>query len=137
MNSVIKYRSLGMKLTPQRLAILKFLEGNTTHPSAEEIFRSVQNLFPTMSLATVYSTLSALKEKGSILELTLDPDKKRYDPNTSMHNHFICMSCKTIIDIPGDQAAILSKSTAQQYNILKSQVEYFGICPDCKSKNEQ
>jgi Fur family peroxide stress response transcriptional regulator len=61
-----KYRDIGFKLTPQRLAILDFLQGNKKHPSAEDIYRSVHKKFPTMSLATVYSTLSALKEKGSL-----------------------------------------------------------------------
>ncbi|MFZ2197327.1 MAG: transcriptional repressor, partial [Thermodesulfovibrionales bacterium] len=55
-----KYRNIGFKLTPQRLAILSYLEGNKEHPSAEEIFRAVSDQYPTMSFATVYNTLAAL-----------------------------------------------------------------------------
>ena len=56
-----KYRNVGLKLTPQRLAILNYLEGNKEHPSAEDVYKAVSRKFPTMSLATVYNTLESLK----------------------------------------------------------------------------
>ncbi|MGC1454926.1 MAG: transcriptional repressor, partial [Nitrospirota bacterium] len=74
-----KYRDIGFKLTPQRIAILDYIIGNKDHPSADDIYREVSKKFTTMSLATVYTTLAALKERGVVLELTMDPDKKRYD----------------------------------------------------------
>ncbi len=60
-----KYRRLGIKLTPQRLAILEYLNGNTDHPSAEDIYRTVSKKYPTMSFATVYNTLGTLKTAGA------------------------------------------------------------------------
>src|SRR4030067_2276922 len=94
-----RYKQLGIKLTPQRLAILDFLDGNKDHPSAEEIYREVSKRFPTMSFATVYNTLIALAKRGNILELTIDPHKKRFDPNTKLHHHLICTKCKRIEDV--------------------------------------
>ena len=128
-----QYRHIGMKLTPQRLAILQYLEGNTLHPSADDIFQSVSKMFPTMSLATVYSTLATLKQKGEILELTLDPDKKRYDPETRDHHHLICMSCKRIVDIPSERRIVLPESATQNFTIVKSHIEAYGYCPSCKN----
>jgi Fur family transcriptional regulator, peroxide stress response regulator len=133
-NAFYKYRNIGLKLTPQRLAILDYLEGNTSHPSAEDIYRSVQERFPTMSLATVYSTLAVLKEKGNVLELTVDPNKKRYDPNTSLHNHLICVKCKTIVDIHDDYRIDLPDSARQDFDVVKNHVEFYGFCPKCKNK---
>jgi Fur family peroxide stress response transcriptional regulator len=132
-----KYRNIGLKLTPQRLAILDYLEGNTGHPSAEDIYRAVSKRFPTMSLATVYTTLGALKEKGNVLELTIDPDKKRYDPETAAHNHLICISCKRIIDIPAANTVVLPDTTRQEFSITKSHVEFYGLCPECKKRNAE
>ena len=129
-----KYRDIGLKLTPQRLAILHYLEGNKDHPSAESIYRAVHKRFPTMSLATVYSTLSALKEKGSLLELTIDPDKKRYDPETRIHNHLICLCCKRIVDIHGEYQLDVPESVKQNFAIIGSQVEFYGFCQDCNAK---
>jgi Fur family peroxide stress response transcriptional regulator len=130
-----KYRHIGLKLTPQRMAILDFLQGNKLHPSAEDIYRAVLVRFPTMSLATVYSTLSVLKEKGNVLELTLDPDKKRYDPETSLHNHLICVSCKRIVDVPEGSPLELPESARQDFSVIKSHVEFYGLCPKCKNEH--
>ena len=94
-----KYRHLNIKLTPQRLAILQYLEGNIEHPSADVIYKSVLKKFPTMSFATVYNTLEALKKIGNIQEIKIDSGKKRYDPDISNHHHLICTTCKKINDI--------------------------------------
>src|SRR3972149_9282920 len=90
---IAKYRKEGFKLTPQRLAILKFLEGNTSHPSAMDIYSEVKDAYPTLSFATVYNTLQALRNKGEILEITINPQKTHYDPNSKPHHHIICIKC--------------------------------------------
>ncbi len=128
-----RFREIGMKLTPQRLAILEYLEGNTSHPSAEEIYRAVSDRFPTMSFATVYNTLDALEQRGNVRELTIDPDKKRYDPNVSRHNHIICTACRKIVDIPADFRVELPADLAQAFVITGNHVEFYGICPGCRA----
>jgi len=127
-----KYRDIGFKLTPQRIAILEFLEGNKDHPSADDIYKAVSKKFTTMSFATVYTTLAALKKKGTVLELTVDPDKKRYDPTTEGHNHLICISCKRIVDLPGNHQLDLPESAKQNFTVIKSHIEVHGLCPKCK-----
>jgi Fur family peroxide stress response transcriptional regulator len=128
------YRSLGLKLTPQRLAILELLNGNTSHPSAENIYRSVRQSFPTISLATVYTTLAALRDKGNILELTLDADKKRYDPDTSEHDHAICSHCRSITDIPAGSSERAHGNVPHGFMVKKIATHYYGICPACRTK---
>jgi Fur family peroxide stress response transcriptional regulator len=127
-----KYRNIGLKLTPQRIAILDYLDGNKQHPSADEIYRAVSKKFPTMSFATVYTTLSALKAKGNVIELTIDPGKKRYDPQTGGHNHLICVSCKRIIDVPVAYSLDVPESIKQGFNVTNTHVEFYGLCPKCK-----
>jgi Fur family peroxide stress response transcriptional regulator len=133
MATVNKYRNLGLKLTPQRIAILDYLEGNTTHPSAEDIYKAVSRRFSTMSLATVYTTLAALAKTGNVLELTVDPDKKRYDPQTGNHDHLICISCKRIVDIPGAILPELPDGVKNDFTIIETHVEVYGLCPHCKT----
>ena len=127
-----KYRNIGLKLTPQRVAILEYLDGNKQHPSAEEIYKTVVRKFPTMSFATVYTTLSALRDKGNLLELTIDPGKKRYDPIPGDHHHLICVSCKRIIDVPVVFSLDVPDSVKQGFDITNSHVEFYGLCPKCK-----
>src|SRR5690242_14584488 len=135
--SMENYRDIGLKLTPQRLTILDYLQGNKSHPSAEDIYRAVHDRFPTMSLATVYSTLAALKRKGYVIELALDPDKKRYDPETGHHNHLICMSCKRIVDVPGECLPDLPEGERQDFVVLESHVEFYGLRPKCKQEKKK
>lgn len=124
----------GFKLTPQRLAILGYLNGNTTHPSADEIYKALQDKFPTMSFATIYNTLDTMKQQGNVAELTIDPHKKRFDPNPRPHHHLICITCKRIVDIPIDYDLNVPDEKKEGYEILGNHIEFYGICKDCREK---
>lgn len=130
----LKYKDIGMKLTPQRLAVLEFLEGNKSHPSAEDIYRAVKEKYPTMSFATVYNILEALKERGLVQELNIDPQKKRFDPDTSHHHHLICTGCGKVIDISLEQTPEISEEALGGFEIQKVHLELYGLCQDCKRK---
>lgn len=131
-----RYKSKGFKLTPQRLAILKFLEGNTSHPTADEIFNQLKKNYPTVSFATVYNTLEFLREKGEVMEITIDWDKKHYDPNTTPHHHIICIKCKTIGDIFEDYSKALSlpEYIVNEFQPMGNHVNFYGICKKCQEK---
>ncbi len=129
-----RYRGLGLKLTPQRLAILQVLEGNTEHPTAEEIYKTVSKKFPTRSLATVYNTLEALKQRGQLRELTIDPGKKRFDPNTKPHHHLMCMKCRKTVDIHGEIKVPLPRKEREGFEIIGHHIEFYGLCSRCRKR---
>ena len=126
----------GLKRTPQRLAILEYLDGNSSHPSAEEIYRAVSKKYRSMSFATVYNTLHALAQSGGVRELTIDPDRKRYDPNTSRHHHCLCISCGKIIDVSEDLAIEDPKEASRDFTVIGSHVEFYGHCTACRKKRK-
>ncbi len=132
-----KYRNRGLKLTPQRIAIFDYLEGNREHPSADDIFRAVSRQFPTMSFATVYNTLSALRDRGRLKELTIDPAKKRYDPDSSEHNHLICDSCHRVVDIEKKFDLDLPARYRNEFTVLNNHVEFHGLCPECRLRGKK
>lgn len=136
---IAKYREKGFKLTPQRLAILKFLDGNTGHPSAEDIYTSIRKIYPTVSFATVYNTLQALGDKGEILEITIDPQKRHYDPNPKPHHHIICLECNKIGDIFEDysEALQLPNSIVEEFKPVGSHINFYGICRECQKKQKR
>src|SRR5579862_1006070 len=74
-------RASGLKLTPQRMAIVRELAADPTHPTAQELFERLRPSLPTMSFATVYNTLDALAEAGLCASLSLAPGPARFDPN--------------------------------------------------------
>jgi Fur family peroxide stress response transcriptional regulator len=122
--------------TPQRLAIQKFLEGNSSHPSAEDVFEALHQRFPTLSLATVYNTLEALRDRGEVVEVAGGPTKKRFDPVVRSHHHLICMRCQRIVDIPAKFSPVLTDKEKTGYQVIRSQVDFHGLCPDCRSRNK-
>ncbi|HDL21057.1 MAG TPA: transcriptional repressor [Nitrospirae bacterium] len=130
-----RIRNMGLRLTPQRIAILEYLDGNVNHPSAEEIYNAVAKKYPTISFATVYNTLETLKRKKGILELTIDPRRRRYDPNTEPHHHIICVQCRKVADVHADFDLRLPESNVEGFKVLSKQVEFYGICPECDNQN--
>lgn len=123
-----------IKWTPQRLAILKFLDGNKEHPSAEDIYEALSKDFPTMSVATVYNVLEFLKRTGRVKEIYIDPQKRRFDPDLSAHYHAICIKCQKIFDIPAKINIDSLKSLEPEFQILDAQVKVYVICPVCQKK---
>jgi Fur family transcriptional regulator, peroxide stress response regulator len=122
--------------TPQRLAILKFLEGNLSHPSAEDVYNALLPQFPMLSLATVYNTLDALRELGEVVEVVGGTFKKRYDPVVRRHHHLVCVGCGKIADIPEKFNPVLADKDKMGYQVIRSQVDFHGLCPDCQSRNQ-
>lgn len=130
-----KLKNSGLKQTPQRLAILDFLKGNKNHPSVEDIYKSISKQFPTISLATVYNNLETLKQLGIIKELTIDPQKKHFDPNVSPHHHIICIDCGQIVDVNINYELKVPDENKCGFEITGNHIEFYGICPDCKNKS--
>ena len=69
----------GVRITPQRHAILCYLLESMGHPTADEIYRSLEPRFPNMSVATVYNNLKMFIEAGLVRELTYGDNSSRFD----------------------------------------------------------
>jgi Fur family peroxide stress response transcriptional regulator len=93
-------REAGLKMTPQRLAIVREIALDPTHPTAQELFERLQRELPTMSFATVYNTLDALASAGLCASLSLAPGASRFDPNMEPHHHAVCDRCGLVRDVP-------------------------------------
>jgi Fur family peroxide stress response transcriptional regulator len=122
-------------MTPQRLEVIRILATSDGHPSALQIYEDIKNKFPTMSQATVYNTIALLKEMHQILEIDLHGDS-HYDGNRpEEHAHLICIGCNKILDadFEFDDEEIKGVETSSGYQVVRSQVTFYGYCPDCKS----
>lgn len=133
---VERLRERGCRITPQRLEILRVLAESRGHPSAEAIHRQVAAIFPTMSLATVYKTITVLKKAGEILELEFSDRDNRYDGNRPRpHPHLVCQVCGAITDpdLASLDALARQLAAATGYEILSHRLEFYGICPQCRA----
>ncbi len=134
---VIRLRERGYRLTPQRMAVLKVLATSQEHPSVERIYERVKVDFPMTSLATIYKTVTLLKEMGEVWELGFSDDSNRYDGNKPYpHPHLICTRCKSIVDLEVATLSELSQEVARStgYRILGHRLDFLGICPQCQDK---
>ncbi len=132
---IAKLRERGHRLTPQRMAVLKVLVSSKRHPSVEQIYEHVKADFPMTSLATIYKTVTLLKEMGEVLELGFSGDNNRYDGKRPYpHPHLICVKCGTIMDLEITTLSELPQEVAQRtdYRIVNHRLDFFGICPRCQ-----
>lgn len=133
-----KLKERNYRVTPQRLAVLKILAASEGHPSVDDIYREVQVEFPTTSLATVYKTISLLKELNEVLELGFPDGSNHYDgKNPRPHPHAICMKCKKIMDPDAMNIEALSEEMSRKtgYKIFHHRLDFFGLCPECQKEN--
>lgn len=136
-NAIKKLKDKGVTLTPQRIAILQLLSKTDEHLTVEEIHHEIKKKYPTMSIATVYSTLELLKEIGEIQELSImRRGKACFDPHTTPHHHFMCKKCEKIIDIDVE-CPMCGKELKNGYQVEEMQAYFYGLCPECLKKNKK
>ena len=124
----------GLKVTPQRIAIYNYLINTKSHPSADIIYKALEEDYPALSLATVYKTLDTFRIKGLIQELNIGEDSFRYDADNSPHPHFLCRKCGKVYDLPMLEGfskfkEALAKETG--HIIDSEQLYLYGSCKTC------
>jgi Fe2+ or Zn2+ uptake regulation protein len=130
----------GLKLTPQRVAIVRQFAGDESHPTAQDLFERLQPSFPSMSFATVYNTLDALARAG-LAGIVRLPGKRgdaaRFDPNTGPHHHAVCDRCGAVLDIQAGTLAPTRASigrvrrVAPGFSVRAVERIYRGLCARC------
>jgi Fur family peroxide stress response transcriptional regulator len=131
-------RASGLKLTPQRMAIVQELAADPTHPTAQELFERLRPALPTMSFATVYNTLDALAAAGLCASLSLSPGPARFDPNMDPHHHAVCDRCGLVRDVlcnegdphPGQPEGGPARQPPG-FQIRAVELTYRGLCAAC------
>ena len=126
-------KKAGLKLTPQRIAIVDALSDDTSHPTAQELYERLLPAHPTMSFATVYNTLDALSKLGLVGTLRLG-SAVRFDPNMTSHHHAVCDGCGKVVDLPArepSRSAIERAAERSGFAIRTEERTYRGLCGRC------
>lgn len=128
-----KLKMTGVRMTPQRHAILSFLIQTKSHPTADDIYRALEQRFPSMSVATVYNNLKVFVESGLVREMTYGDASSRYDADMHEHYHAICDSCGKITDFEHTPVHEVEDAAmkATGFQIHGHRLEVHGLCPDC------
>lgn len=132
---VERLRARGLRLTEPRRLILEAVCATAAHPSAFAVHRAVRRRLPSVSLATVYRNLRQLAAEGLLLERA-GADGLRFDGNVERHDHFTCLSCRRVFDVPPAGAASTRRRVAARtgFEVLDLRVEFYGRCVACRGR---
>ena len=124
-----------MVQTKQRQLILEAIRATDSHPTADELFQTVRQKLPTISLATVYRNLNFLADAGEIRKLSMPGMPDRFDWRMSAHDHLVCGGCGRVYDfvLPERLTDRIAKAAGMQvegYTLVAR-----GLCPACAGRD--
>lgn len=126
------FRRRGLKVTPQRQGVFRVLHANSSHPTAQAVFRAVREEMPTISLRTVYQTLNDLVALGEIQPVDVGTGAVRFDPAPRVHHHLVCSQCGDVRDVHPQLAGLRVPADQQQgFTIAGAEVVFRGLCAKC------
>ena len=92
------FKEKGLKITPQRIAILKAIYTLNNHPTVEDIVNYIRKDNPNIAKGTVYKVLDTLEENQLVKKVKTDKEVMRYDGIVKNHHHLYCSECDLIED---------------------------------------
>ncbi|BCJ88461.1 peroxide-responsive transcriptional repressor PerR [Effusibacillus dendaii] len=136
--TIAELRSNGVRLTPQRQLILRYLKETHHHPTAEQVHQEVSKALGGISLATVYNTLHTLTKLGVIRELAYGDGSSRYDGNDTEHAHLVCESCGAVMDVEAPHLEDILPATANEksFSVHSYRLEFYGRCKECETSEK-
>ena len=75
-----------------------------------------------------------LNNRGIVRELTIDPKRKRYDPDMVLHHHMICRECGRVADVHKSFDLMLSVEEKKGFTLEDNHIEFYGTCPECRER---
>ncbi|MCP9610902.1 Fur family transcriptional regulator [Coprobacter tertius] len=96
------FRSRGIKVTPQRVAVYSALTG-LKHPCPEDVIGKVKETFPAISTATIYNSLDFLVQKNLIRKVNTADNRMCFDWDMSEHYHIYCADSRKILDFRDEE----------------------------------
>jgi Fur family peroxide stress response transcriptional regulator len=113
----------GLKVTPQRIAILEAIMKLKNHPTADNIIDYIRKNHPNIATGTVYKVLEALTENELIRKVKTDSDVMRYDAFLENHHHLYCMESDRIEDYKDEELSKLLEDYFRRRNIPGFQIK--------------
>lgn len=128
-----------LKYSRQREVIKEYLSHTDEHPTADTVYMHVKQVYPNISLGTVYRNLNLLSELGEVKKISIPGESDRFDSRTDNHCHVICNKCGCVTDLelPIERINELNDFAGRFYSgeIFSNETIFYGLCPDC-SKEE-
>ena len=137
-NYIKKLRHSGLRPTRQRIKICEalFIKESTFHFTISDLKKIItEKLSEKISLATVYNTVHAFKEKGYLKEITINSDKSYYDTNITEHHHFYDEDTNQLIDAQTHEIDSVKINKNLSNKKIKSVEVFVRIASDNQNQN--
>ena len=118
-----KLSQAGLKITPQRIAVLEAVIELRNHPTAENVIDFIKTNHPNIAAGTVYKTLETFVAKGLIKKVKTDRDIMRYDAMTDPHHHLYCSSSDRIEDFMDPELLRIIEKYFETHKIPNFKIE--------------
>jgi Fur family peroxide stress response transcriptional regulator len=127
-------RKDSLKITHQRREVFKELLSSQDHPSVEKLYRRLLRKLPTISLDTVYRTLTTLEQHGLVTRVQTQESQARFEGRIDNHHHVICKKCGKITDFHWEllDAAALPDEIVKWGRIEQKNITLHGLCQECR-----
>lgn len=118
----------GLKMTGQRRVILKVLDAASDHPSVEDVYDRAKDIDSSISIATVYRTLSLLDELDLVIRHEFQEGYSRYEVNWDHHHHLVDLETGKVIEFQNDELEKLKIKIARDlgYDLVDHRLELYG-----------
>lgn len=128
---------MGLKVTGQRMTILRYLYQSPKHITAQELFERIQPIDSAIGFATVYRFLRKLVEHDLLIEVRMGNMPARYElASEEHHDHLTCIACGAIKEFYNEEIERLQKVVAVEFGfeLTDHVLELQGICSSCRGK---
>lgn len=116
-------KAAGLKVTPQRQAILEAVYHLSNHPTSDQIIEFIRTAHPNIATGTVYNVLEVLVESGLIKRVKTDKDAMRYDGILEKHHHLYCAETDRIEDYRDPELDQMLKGYFEKKGISNFDIE--------------
>jgi Fe2+ or Zn2+ uptake regulation protein len=123
-----RLRASGQRVTMPRVMVHRFVASAPRHVTADD----VHGALPTLSPATIYSTLELLEDLELVQRVSTLGGVAVYDSRLDPHDHALCRVCGRVFDIPA--AAAHPAVAPAGFEVEQTRVQLVGTCADCRSR---
>jgi Fe2+ or Zn2+ uptake regulation protein len=129
-------RARGQRVTLPRLLVHRHVRGAQRHVTAEQVYAELAGELPSLSPATVYSTLDLLDDLGLVRRMNTPRGAIMYDSRVDDHHHVICRQCGRMqdLDVKVDARAAEAAAHAAGFEVAHAQLTLNGLCSDCAGR---
>ncbi|MCY0880189.1 MAG: Fur family transcriptional regulator [Firmicutes bacterium] len=127
-------RQRGLRVTPQRQAILQLLlDEEGSHWSADQVRARLQPEMPGLARGTIYKVLEEFVKAGLCEELPTAENMAVYGLRLTPHHHFVCNQCGRWFDVEVQGIDALSVLAGPpDARVDEVAVVFRGLCRDCQ-----